>query len=293
MGALSRNLIYRGWIIARRDLKDKMEHSGPGEITRRNNVNIFGNGKRTMLFGHGFGCDQNTWRWITPYFRDDFKIVVFDYVGAGSSDLKAYQPDRYSTLEGYALDIVEICDELGLIDIVFVGHSVSSMIGILAQKLRPGLFDQMVFIGPSPRYLNDDGYHGGIDREDLEGLLAVMEDNYQGWSQLLAPKIMGNLDRPALGEQLTASFCATDPAIAKEFARVTFLSDNRKDLPSLDIPSLTIQCQQDFLTSEQVAIYIRQHTPKNQLTMLSSTGHCPHLSDPQGVANAIKLFLDR
>ncbi|RZM25335.1 MAG: alpha/beta hydrolase [Pedobacter sp.] len=270
-----------------------MEHSGKGEITKRNNVRIFGKGNRTMLFGHGFGCDQNTWRSVTPYFQEDFKIVVFDYVGAGRSDLKAYRADRYSSLEGYALDVVEICEELCLTDIVFVGHSISGMIGILAQKLRADLFEQMVLIGPSPRYLNAQGYLGGIDREDLDGLLAVMDDNYQGWSQLLAPKIMGNFDRPALGEELTASFCATDPAIAKQFARVTFLSDNRKDLPSLDIPSLTIQCQQDFLTSEQVAIYIQQHTPKNQLTMLSSTGHCPHLSDPEGVANAIKLFLDR
>lgn len=270
-----------------------MENGEADKVATRNNVKVLGTGKRTLMLGHGFGCDQNTWRLLLPYLNDNFQIVVFDYVGAGKSDLSAYTTQRYSNLDGYALDVVEICQELDLQDVIFVGHSVSSMIGILSQKMKPNLFKSLIFIGPSPRYLNADDYRGGIDKHDLDGLLEVMDNNYQGWSRMLAPKIMGNPQQPELSEQLAESFCATDPTIAKQFARVTFLSDNRNDLPGLNIPSLTIQCEEDFLTSAHVAAYIQSHTPNNQLTMLTSTGHCPHLSDPQGVAKAMMDFLDQ
>ncbi len=261
-------------------------------ITERNNVSVIGKGSKILLFAHGFGCDQRTWRSVIPAFLDNFKIVLFDYVGSGKSDLSSYNPKRYSTLDGYAEDVIEICTELGIKDVIFVGHSVSSMIGLLAVLKQPSFFSKIIFIGPSPRYLNDTGYNGGIDRDDLESLLEVMDNNYLGWSGSVAPSIMGNPDRPELGEALTESFCATDPGIAKQFARVTFLSDNREDLAFLPIPSLTIQGQNDFLTSETVANYIFERTPGNQIIMLDSSGHCPHLSDPRGVIHAIKQFID-
>lgn len=268
-----------------------MSQNLSGDVLLRNNVKILGSGTKTLLFGHGFGCDQNTWRSVIPAFQKDYQIVLFDYVGAGNSDLSAYDKNRYSSLEGYAQDIVDICGRLQLSEITFIGHSVSSMIGLLALKLQPFIFEKIVFIGPSPRYINESGYPGGIDQADLEELLEIMDSNYLGWSQMVAPSIMGNADQPELAEGLAKSFCSTDPAIAKEFARVTFLSDNRKDLQHLIIPSLTIQCNDDFLTSYEVANYIKQHTVNNQIIMLESSGHCPHLSDPDGVIKAIKTFI--
>ena len=259
--------------------------------TKRNNVRILGQGPETLLFGHGFGCDQNTWRSIFPAFEKDYRIILFDYVGAGGSDLSAYTDDRYSSLDGYAQDVIDICSELELRDIIFIGHSVSSMIGVLAIKKAPHLFKKIVFIGPSPRYMNADGYHGGIDAKDLEDLLEVMDSNYLGWSRMVAPLIMANEQSPELANALTESFCSTDPEIAKKFARVTFMSDNRGDLSSLTLPSLTIQCQEDSLTSKEVAEYIQQHTMNNDIVMLDSKGHCPHLSDPEGVITAIKGFI--
>jgi sigma-B regulation protein RsbQ len=260
-------------------------------IAKRNNVNVLGNGSKVLMFGHGFGCDQNTWRSIVPAFAHDFTIILFDYVGAGNSDLSAYDSDRYGKLEGYAQDIIEICEELNTEEVIFIGHSVSSMIGLLAHKKNPAIFEKIIFIGPSPRYINEPGYPGGIEKNDLEELLEVMDSNYLGWSRMLAPSIMGNADQPELAEALATSFCATAPEIAKKFARVTFLSDNRADLAYLNIPSLTIQCQDDFLTSEEIAQYINQHTKNNTIAMLASSGHCPHLSDPKGVIEAIKSFI--
>jgi sigma-B regulation protein RsbQ len=268
-----------------------MYDSSLKDIASRNNVKIFGEGTTTLVFGHGFGCDQHTWREVSPAFKKDYKVVLFDYVGAGKSDLSAYDKGRYSSLEGYARDIVEICQEFELENVIFIGHSVSSMIGLLALKLEPSIFKKIVFIGPSPRYINEPGYDGGIDHEDLEELLDVMDSNYMGWSQMVAPSIMGNQDRPGLGQDLAASFCAMDPDIARQFARITFTSDNRKDLEFLSIPSLTIQCKDDFLTSEYIAEYIHQHTTGNEIVLLPSSGHCPHLSDPAGVIKAIKSFI--
>lgn len=260
-------------------------------ISFRNNVKVIGQGASTLMFGHGFGCDQNTWRAIVPAFQDDYKIVLFDYVGAGNSDLTAYAKDRYSSLDGYAQDIIDICEELQLTNIIFIGHSVSCMIALLALKINPSIFEKIVFIGPSPRYINDEGYEGGIEQQDLEELLEVMDNNYLGWSKMIAPAIMGNAERPELAIGLANSFCTTDPNIAREFARVTFLSDNRKDLQYLTIPSLTIQCDDDFLTSYTIAEYISENTTNNTVVMLSSSGHCPHLSDPEGVIKAIKTFI--
>jgi sigma-B regulation protein RsbQ len=260
-------------------------------VCQRNNVKVLGHGNKVLLFGHGFGCDLNTWRLIIPAFEKDFKVVLFDYVGAGNSDQSAYDELRYSSLEGYAQDVIEICEDLNLSDVIFIGHSVSSMIGMLAAKNSPDYFKKLVFIGPSPRYLNDEGYPGGLDRDVLEELLDVMDSNYFAWSSSMASSIMGNPDRPELAAGLSESFCSTNPVIARQFARVTFLSDNRKDLPNVSIPSLTIQCQDDFLTDEYIAEYIQKHTPGNQVTFLTSSGHCPHLSDPEGVIGALKPFL--
>lgn len=262
-----------------------------GNVLIRNNVKILGEGDQILMFGHGFGCDQNTWRYVFPAFLESYQIILFDYVGAGNSDLLAYNDERYSTLEGYAQDIIDICGYLDLKEVTFVGHSVSSMIGLLAAKMEPARFNKMIFIGPSPRYINTDDYHGGIDRSDLEDLLQLMDSNYLGWSKMLAPLIMSNAEQPHLSKELTESFCATDPSISKKFARVTFLSDNREDLASLTVPSLTIQCKDDFLTSEIVARYIQAKIPDNQVVILESSGHCPHLSDPDGVIKAISAFL--
>lgn len=257
----------------------------------RNNVTVLGQGSQVLMFGHGFGCDQNTWRLIIPAFEKDYKIILFDYVGAGQSDIQAYDDARYSSLDGYAADVLEICGALDLQNVTFIGHSVSSMIGLLAVNKAPRFFSRLVFIGPSPRYLNDQNYPGGLERSELEELLQIMDSNYLGWSSTMAGHIMGNPDRPELAEGLAKNFCSTNPEIAKKFARVTFLSDNRNDLPKLQVPSLTIQCREDFLTNDDIATYIQKITPGNQITFLNSTGHCPHLSDPEGVIGALKAFL--
>ena len=203
------------------------------DVLARNNVNVFGKGQQPMLFAHGFGCDQNMWRFITHAFENDYKIVLFDYVGSGQSDVKAYNPERYSNLNGYAMDVLEVCDALQLKDVVFVGHSVSCMIGLLSAIKRPELFSDLLLIGPSPCYINDKTYVGGFERKDIEELLDTMDKNYIGWANFLAPAIMKNPDKPELSIELTNSFCSTDPVIARNFAMATFFSDNRRDLLSL------------------------------------------------------------
>ena len=244
-----------------------------------------------MLFAHGFGCDQNMWRYVAPAFEDEYRVVLFDHVGAGRSDLAAYDRRKYSSLNGYAADILELCRELELHDLIFVGHSVSAMMGILAATVEPDRFQRLVLVGPSPRYLNDDGYVGGFAREDIDGLLDSLESNYLGWSGAMAPTIMGNLDRPELGEELTNSFCRTDPAIAKHFARVTFLSDNRSDLGRVDIPTLVLQTREDVIAPIEVGEYVERALPQGQLVVLDATGHCPNLSAPEQTIAAIKTFL--
>jgi sigma-B regulation protein RsbQ len=257
----------------------------------RNNVTVSGSGTRPIMFAHGFGCDQNMWRFVAPEFEDDFKIVLFDHVGAGGSDLSAFSREKYSHLSGYAQDVLDICDELGLEDVTFVGHSVSSMIGALAAKQRPELFANLVMVGPSPRYINDDGYVGGFAAEQIEELLAFLDSNHMGWSQAMAPTIMGNSDRPELGEELTNSFCRTDPEIAKHFARTTFTSDNRADLDGLTTRTLILQCSEDVIAPQEVGEYVHSKIANSQLVILKATGHCPNLSAPAETIKAIRAFV--
>jgi sigma-B regulation protein RsbQ len=261
------------------------------DVLKRNNVRIIGEGDRVMMFAHGFGCDQNVWRYFIKAYKEQYKLVVFDFVGAGQSDLSAYNTLRYSTLDGYALDILEILEALNLSEVIFVGHSVSSMIGVRAAIKQPELFSHLIFVCPSPAYINDGEYTGGMERADLEGLFAMMDSNYLGWSSAMAPLIMGNPEVPELGEELTANFCATDPDIAREFARVTFLSDNRADLGKLTVPSLTLQCTDDMLAPLHIGHYVKKHISNNILTILKATGHCPHLSAPVETIDAINRYL--
>jgi sigma-B regulation protein RsbQ len=260
---------------------------------KRNNVRVLGTGPRTMLLAHGFGCDQSMWRHVIPAFEDDFRLVLFDYVGHGKADASAFDRSRYATLEGYANDVLGICEVLEIRDAVFVGHSVSAMIGVLATLKDPTRFGSLVMVGPSPRYVNDGEYVGGFSREDIDGLLDVLDSNFLGWSSSMAPVIMGNADRPELGAELANSFCRTDPEIARHFARITFLSDNRDDLPSVKVPTLILQCSQDVIAPESVGRYVQQRIPGSTFVQLRASGHCPHLSDPEETVSAMKAFLGR
>ena len=260
-------------------------------VLKRNNVTVQGKGATPILFAHGFGCDQNMWRLVAPAFLDDYKIVLFDHVGAGNSELSAYSPDKYSTLEGYAADILEIAYALELKDIVFVGHSVAAMMGILVARQAPDLFSKLVLVGPSPCYINDGDYIGGFEKDQIEELLESLETNHLGWSMTMAPVIMGNEDRKELGEELANSFCRTDPAIARQFARTTFLSDTRDIIASVEIPTLILQCSQDVIAPKSVGEYLHERIPQSQLVIMKATGHCPNLSAPEETIAAIKDFL--
>lgn len=261
------------------------------DIVARNNVTIKGSGKQTIVFAHGFGCDQNMWRFVTPAFEDDYRIVLFDYVGCGKSDISAYNVDRYSKLEGYVQDVLDVCEALKLEDAIFVGHSVSSMIGVLAAIEQPHIFSSMIFIGPSARYINDVDYLGGFSQEDLEGLLDVMDSNYIGWANFLAPVVMKNGDRPELTEELEESFCSTDPIITRKFAEVTFFSDNRDDLANLNMPCLVLQCSEDAIAPDEVGLYVHQQIKGSKFEKMQATGHCPHMSHPEETIELIQKFL--
>jgi len=258
---------------------------------RRNNVKVLGKGQQPMLFAHGYGCDQNMWRFVTPAFEEQYRLVLFDHVGAGQSDASAYNQLKYGTLKGYATDVLEICRELDLRDVIFVGHSVSAMIGVLAAIEEPSRFSKVVLIGPSPCYINDGDYVGGFNRGDIEGLLESLDSNFLGWSSTMAPVIMGNPERPELGQELTNSFCRTNPDIARHFARVTFLSDNRADLPKLKTPALILQCSEDLIAPQAVGQYVHRALAGSQLRVLEATGHCPHLSAPEETVAAMSAFL--
>lgn len=260
-------------------------------VIERNNVQVHGAGQRGMMFAHGFGCDLNMWRFVEPAFEPTFKTILFDHVGAGGSDLRAYDKAKYSTLGGYADDVVEIGHELGLTNAVFVGHSVSSMIGALASQKAPGMFGALVMVGPSARYIDDGDYVGGFSEAQIEELLQFLEANHMGWSAQMAPMIMGNPDRPELGQELTNSFCRTDPEIAKAFARVTFTSDNRADLAKIDVPTLILQCSEDIIASKEVGEFVRRQIPDSEMIVLEATGHCPNLSAPNEVIAAIRTFV--
>ena len=261
-------------------------------VTERNNVSLRGAVRgQPMVFAHGFGCDQNMWRYVAPAFEDDYRVVLFDHVGAGNSDAAAYDRDKYGSLAGYADDVLEICRELELRDVIFVGHSVSAMIGVLAAAKEPDRFAKLILVGPSPRYVDDGDYVGGFTREDIEGLLDSLDSNYLGWSHTYAPAIMGREDRPELGEELTNSFCRTDPEIAGHFARVTFLSDNRDDLARVTTPALVLQCSDDIIAPEAVGAFVHEHLPNSTLVQLAAKGHCPNLSAPEETIEAIRRFL--
>jgi sigma-B regulation protein RsbQ len=257
----------------------------------RNNVRVAGNGAATMVFAHGFGCDQTMWRFLTPAFGERFRTVSFDLVGSGGSDLDAYDRTKYGTLHGYADDLLEILDECASGPVVFVGHSVSTMIGLLATIKAPQRFAAQIMIGPSPCYINDGDYIGGFRREDIDELLDTLESNYLGWSSSMAPVIMGAPDQPSLGEELTDSFCRNDPEIAKHFARVTFLSDHRADVPKSQVPALVLQCSDDLIAPRAVGDYLHQHLPNSRLHVIENVGHCPHMSAPTESSRVIESFL--
>jgi sigma-B regulation protein RsbQ len=262
------------------------------DVLRRNNVQLSGRlDGPAMIFAHGFGCDQEMWRFVAPAFEEDHCVVLFDHVGAGASDLASYDPERYGSLDGYAEDVVEICRELDLRDAVFVGHSVSAMIGVLAAAREPGRIGRLVLVGPSPRYIDDEGYTGGFGRQDIEELLESLDSNFLGWSSAMAPVIMGNPDRPELGEELTGSFCRTDPDIASRFARVTFMSDNRADLPAVSVPTLVLQCSDDAIAPRAVGEYVHRAIPGSSFVELAASGHCPNLSAPHETIAAIRAFV--
>jgi sigma-B regulation protein RsbQ len=231
------------------------------------------------------------WRFVIPAFEKDYKIIAFDYVGAGKSDTKEYNPERYSNLNGYAQDILEICEELKLNNVIFVGHSVSSMVGVLAAIKAPDYFSALILIGPSPCYINDNGYKGGFERKDIEELLDTMDRNYIGWANFLAPAIMKNPERPALGQELTESFCSTDPKIARQFAGATFFSDNRKDLLKVNKPCLIMQCSEDIIAPLEVGDYLHAHLKDSTLRVMKATGHCPHMSEPEETIAIMKEYL--
>ena len=258
----------------------------------RNNVLVTGpEGRPAVMLAHGFGCDQNMWRLVAPKLAENFRVILFDHVGAGRSDLSAWRPERYSTLDGYADDVLRICRDLELRQVVFVGHSVSAMIGVLAAIREPDRFSKLILVGPSPRYIDEPGYRGGFSRADIDELLESLDSNYLGWSAAMAPVIMGNPDRPELADELAGSFCRTDPVIAHAFARTTFLSDNRADLARVSVPTLILQCSRDAIAPAEVGAFVHSQIPGSALVTLPATGHCPQLSAPDATLAAIADFI--
>ena len=264
----------------------------PSDVISRNNVTVIGRGTQPMVFAHGFGCDQQMWRFMTPAFEDDYRVVLFDYIGHGGSERTAYDPARYATLDGFAQDILDVVEALDLRNVILVGHSVSSIVGVLAINRSPDRFERLVMIGPSPRYINDPpDYLGGFERSDIESLLDMMDKNYIGWAGALAPMVIGNPDRTDLNAELDSSFCSTDPVVARQFAYATFLGDNRSDLTRLPVPSLVLQCSDDAIAPQGVGEYVSRVTPGSTFRQLRATGHCPHLSHPEETVAAVREYL--
>ena len=262
-------------------------------VAKRNNVSIHGSGPRTIVFAHGYGCDQNVWRHFVPVFEKQYRVVLFDQVGAGQSELSQYDPQKYAVLDGYAQDLLEVIEDTKASPAIFVGHSVSAMIGALAAIKRPSAFEHLVMLCPSPCYINDGDYTGGFSREDIDGLLETIDNNYLGWASAMAPVIMGNPDRPELGQSLVDNFCRTDPEIAKRFARVTFLSDCRSQIARISTRTLILACRKDAIVPEAVEEYLRSHIPGSTLVKLQATGHCPHLSAPLETMAALRDYLKK
>ena len=260
-------------------------------VHKRNNVQVRGDGPATMVFAHGLGCDQTMWRKITPAFEDAYRIVLFDLVGCGASDACAWDKQRHRTLHGYADDLLEILDAVADRPVVYVGHSVSSMIGLLAANRSPGRIASLLMLAPSPRYINDATYEGGFSQEDIDGLLETIDSNYLGWSSAMAPTLMGAPEQPELGIELERSFHRTEPDIAKAFARTTFLSDHRADIASCSTPALIMQCTEDVVVPRVVGEYMHAAMPHSRFRLIDNTGHYPHLSSPDASIAAIKDFL--
>lgn len=260
-------------------------------VLERNNVVITGNGSEAIIFAHGYGCDQNMWRYVYPSFKDNYKVILFDHVGAGHSDLNSFSTNKYSNLDGYADDIVEILSELNLENVIFVGHSVSALIGIIASLKSPNLFSKLILVGPSPSYINDGDYIGGFTNEQIDELLDSLDNNHLGWSQQMAPVIMGNQNKQKHKEELTNSFCSTDPEIAKHFARTTFLTDKRDILPQVNKPTLILQCSEDVIAPTEVGEYVHEKIKGSKLVFMNATGHCPNLSAPEETVKEINKFL--
>lgn len=261
------------------------------DCLKRNNVQVIGEGEKTLFFIHGYGCDQNMWRFVTPAFVKDYKVVLIDLVGCGKSDDSAYNYDKYNTLQGHVDDVLEICEALKLKKVTLIGHSISGNISMLASIAKPSLVENLILVCPSPRFINDDTYEGGFDLRDIEELIDAVESNYLGWSKAITPVIMGNPDQPALTKELENSFCSNNPEIAKHFARVTFLCDNRKDLKNVTARTLVIQCAEDNLASIDVGKYVQENINGSEITILNTNGHCPHLSNPKETIEVINMFM--
>lgn len=261
------------------------------DLHHRNNVSVMGHGTSTLVFSHGFGCNQAMWNDLAPQFFERFRVVMYDLVGAGLSDLSAFDKAKYSTLDGYARDLNELIDAFAVGPVILVSHSVSAMIGTLADRQVPGRIAAHVMIGPSPRYIDDVGYIGGFTRSDIDDLLDTLDSNYLGWSSTMAPVIMGAPGQPALSEELTDSFCRTEPEIAKQFARVTFLSDNRQDVAGLTTPVLILQSSDDLIAPVAVGEYLHRVLSNSTYCLVDNVGHCPHMSAPQACAAAMEAFL--
>lgn len=261
------------------------------QLIERNNITFGGSGNKTLFFVHGYGCDQNMWRFVVPTFAKEYKTIMIDLVGSGKSDTDAYDYVRYSSLAGYADDIIEICEAFALQNIIFIGHSVSSMIGALASIKKPTIFDKLIMVCPSPRYINDEGYIGGFSQEDISSLVDLLDSNYLGWTSMITPIIMGNPEKPELTEELANSFCRNNPNIARHFAKVTFGGDNREDMPKVSTQTLIIQSEADVIVPVEVGNYLRQHIPHSRLIVMPISGHCPHLSAPQETIEVINEFL--
>lgn len=262
------------------------------DVVTRNNISDTGLATgQPIIFAHGFGCSQNMWRHVAPQFERDYRVITFDHVGSGDSDVSAYDRGKYDSLHGYADDVLEIIEHLDLHDVIFVGHSVGAIVGALAAISSPSSFSSLVLVGPSPNYINDGEYVGGFEQADIDALLDSVDSNYLGWSAAIAPTIMGNIDRPELSEELTSSFCSTDPDIAQHFARVTFLSDNRADLTEVSTPTLIVQSSDDVIAPRAVGEFVHGAIGGSQLVVVPATGHCLHLSHPEQLVTAIRGFV--
>jgi sigma-B regulation protein RsbQ len=261
------------------------------DVLKRNNVVVKGNGQQPIIFVHGYGCDQNMWRFVTPHFEEAYQVILLDHVGSGKSDWGAYTIEKYSNLNQYASDLLEVCEALDVHDAILVVHSVSAMVGALVAVQAPNRFKSMVMVCPSPCYLNDGDYRGGFEKADIEDMIDTLNSNYLGWSSSITSVIMGNADKPALTEELTNSFCQHDPAIAKNFAKVTFTGDHRAILPKITTPTLILQVSQDLIAPVAVGEYVHQHIKNSKMAVIEGTGHCPHLSHPSETITHIKTYL--